>query len=89
MSAEGKALKLDYQWQAKSQQKGLQPLTGPIKLSVDLYFGTKRKCDIDNFNKLCYDALTGIVWEDDSQIVEVTTRKFYDKLQPRIEITIK
>lgn len=89
MSAQGKALKEDYQWQAKSQCKGVKPLTGDVKLEVKLYFGTKRKCDIDNFNKICYDALTGIVWEDDSQIIKVTTEKFFDKTNPRIELTIK
>jgi len=89
MSAEGKSLKESYQWQAKVQTKGHKPFKEAIKLKVDLYMGTKRKCDIDNFNKICYDALSGIVWEDDTQIVEVTTRKFYDKLTPRIELDIK
>jgi len=34
------------------------------------------------------DALTGIVWEDDSQIVEALVKKRYDKENPRIEIVI-
>jgi Holliday junction resolvase RusA-like endonuclease len=33
--------------------------------SIALYFGTKGKTDLDNFNKIGLDALTGIVWEDD------------------------
>ena len=87
MNKEGKSLKESYQWQAKSQYKN-KLTTESIKLEVDLYFGTKRRQDIDNFNKLIYDALTGIVWEDDSQIQEVRTRKLYDKQNPRVEITI-
>lgn len=86
MSQEGKDLKESYQWQAKSQWK-LPVITGDVRLSVDLYFGTKRKCDIDNFNKLVLDSLTGIVYEDDSQIQELTLRKFYDKQNPRVVVT--
>ena len=87
MSAEGKALKEDYQWQAKSQWKK-QPLKGNIGLQIDLYFGDLRKNDIDNFNKLLFDSLTGIVWVDDTQIQEMTVRKNYDKKEPKIEIEI-
>ena len=87
MTAKGKALKEDYQWQIKSQYKG-KLLTGGIDLKVDLYFGTLRKQDIDNFNKILFDAFTGIVWEDDSQIQRVEITKNYDKSNPRIELFI-
>ena len=85
MTAQGKALKEQYQWEAKSQWKQ-PPLTGTIALRVDLYFGTRRRTDIDNFNKLSLDALTGIIYEDDNQITEVSIAKHFDKAKPRIEI---
>lgn len=47
-----------------------------------------RKSDWDNFHKLSMDALTGIVWADDSQIVEANVRKEYDPKKPRIEIVV-
>lgn len=87
MTNEGKSLKEDYGWQAKSQWK-LQPLDKDIELDIKLYFKTNRKCDWDNFHKLSMDALTGIVWLDDSQIKKATVEKFYSKENPRIEITI-
>ncbi|QIM50777.1 RusA family crossover junction endodeoxyribonuclease [Hydrogenophaga crocea] len=34
------------------------------------------------------DAGTGLLWEDDSQIVELTLRKDYDKTNPRIELIV-
>ena len=55
---------------------------------TDDYFGTKRKADLDNFNKLSLDALTGIVWHDDSQISDLRLRRGYDKERPRIEVTL-
>lgn len=87
MTAEGKALKEAYQWEAKSQWKA-PLLTGDISVSVTLFFGTKRKADLDNFNKLSLDALTGIVYEDDSQIAELRLKRSYDKERPRIEIEV-
>jgi Holliday junction resolvase RusA-like endonuclease len=36
---------------------------------------------------LSLDALTGIVYEDDSQIAEMTLKRAYDKQRPRIDIT--
>jgi Holliday junction resolvase RusA-like endonuclease len=87
LSADGKALKEQYQWEARSQWKG-KPLEGDIELSVTLYFGTKRRADLDNFNKLSLDALTGIAYLDDSQIAKLTIGRAYDKARPRIEVTI-
>ena len=67
MTAEGKALKEQYQWEARAHWKG-KPLEGDIEVSITLYFGSKHRADLDNFNKLSLDALTGIVYLDDSQI---------------------
>ena len=87
MTAEGKKLKEQYQWEAKAQWSG-KPLAGDVEISIALYFGTKRKSDWDNFHKLSMDAMTGIVYEDDSQIVEANVIKSYSKENPRIEIEI-
>lgn len=87
MSNPGKTLKESYQWQAKAQYRGL-PIDGPVSVVMELFIGTKRKCDIDNFNKLCFDSLTGTVWVDDSQIQQLIIKKSYDKERPRIEMTV-
>lgn len=88
MSKVCKDLKEDYQWQVRGQYKGAVT-TSPLSIKMVIYFGTKRKADIDNFNKLIFDAMTGIVYEDDSQIVELNIKKSYDKEAPRIELDIK
>jgi len=46
------------------------------------------KPDITNYVKGIEDALNGIVYADDSQIVELIARKFYSH-EPRIEITVQ
>lgn len=87
MTSEGKTLKEDYQWQAKAQYRK-KPMKGELEVWTTLYLKTKRKADIDNFNKIYFDALSGIVWEDDSQIVEHHVSKRYDPKDPRIEVEV-
>jgi Holliday junction resolvase RusA-like endonuclease len=87
MTPQGKALKEAYQWEAKSQWNG-KPVEGDVEVSLTLYFCTKRRADLDNFNKLSLDALTGIAYLDDSQIAKLSIVRGYDKSYPRIEIGI-
>jgi crossover junction endodeoxyribonuclease RusA len=87
MTSEGKDLKEYYQLQAMQQWKK-KILENNIKIKVNLYFKDKKRRDIDNWHKLSLDALTGIVWKDDSQIFEMTIKKNIDKNNPRIEIEI-
>lgn len=87
MKKEAKDRKEQYAWEAKGQYKG-QPIQKDITVDIVLYFGDKRKRDIDNFNKLWMDSLEGIVYEDDKQIQELHTIKSYDKQDPRIEVFI-
>ncbi len=46
-----------------------------------------KKPDADNIAKML-DALNRVVWIDDSQIVDLTVRKFYSD-RPRLEITVQ
>lgn len=87
MTKEGKDLKESYQWQARAQYKGA-PTIEPVVVTARIFFSRRGKHDIDNFNKLFFDAFTGIVWEDDSQVEELHLYKDFDKDNPRIEITI-
>lgn len=85
MTAEGKNIKKVYQLEAKNQWKE-KPLEGDIEVGVMFYFKDKRRRDLDNMNKLYLDALTGIVWNDDSQISRLFLSRHYDKNKPRIEL---
>lgn len=46
------------------------------------------KPDIDNVLKAIFDSLNGILYKDDTQIVEVTASKFYSDT-PRVEVLLE
>jgi Holliday junction resolvase RusA-like endonuclease len=64
------------------------PYSGSIKVISYWTFGTRRVKDLQNCGKLEYDALNGIVYEDDSQICEEQKFKFYKKNEPSIVLEI-
>lgn len=56
------------------------PASWPKKRRADALAGATfptGKPDLDNCLKLVADALNGILWRDDKQIVRVVARKFY------------
>ena len=87
MSEDGRTMKKSYIVQAKQQFKN-PPFEGNLSVSIQLYFKDKRRRDIDNWHKILLDSLTGIVWNDDSQIQEMRVRKNIDPANPRIVINI-
>ena len=46
------------------------------------------KPDCDNIAKICLDALNGIAYYDDKQIVELIVSKYYSQ-EPKVEIKIE
>lgn len=61
----------------------------PISINIDLYYKSKRKVDIDNPIKGIFDALNGLLFEDDSQIECMHVQKIVnadtDKFTVQIE----
>lgn len=72
---------------------GLEPLTGAVSLRVDFYKlkpkspASRRWGDLDNHLKAVLDALNGICYLDDAQVVRLTGSKNYG--EPRIEIRLE
>lgn len=78
-----------------------RPLAGkhtPVSMAMDFYFakppsvpkkrrGMVVKPDLDKLIRSSSDALTGILYADDAQIVELTARKHYGTPE-RVEITV-
>jgi Holliday junction resolvase RusA-like endonuclease len=75
-----------YQWQAKAQYR-LKPLRGPLSVVYEFYY-SRANTDWESGVKGTQDALNGILWMDDVQIIEATVRKFHDSKKPRVEIIV-
>lgn len=72
LSREGKTYKELIGWEAKSKGK---KLSGPLEISCTFGFADNRRRDTENYLKISIDALTGIWFDDDSQIVYLEARK--------------
>lgn len=58
------------------RSQGARPAIGRVPLELKLWFVTKLvTADVTNRVKALEDALTGIAWVDDCQVVDVTLRK--------------
>ena len=85
---------------------GYEPWHGPIGIMIEYYRHRPKRLmrkkdpehavwaptrpDVDNYNKATFDALNGVVWVDDGQIVEEHVYKRYHakSTKPRICIRI-
>lgn len=60
----------------------------PVRLVVRFYRENGQCCDLDNLVKLVSDALNGIAWKDDRQVVELVAAKDIDRAHPRTEVEV-
>jgi len=88
MTAKGKEYKKIAAQIAKEKYPDLMPFTKEAYMSIKVYFGDKRKRDVQGHLKTLIDAFEGILYENDSQIVKLYAEKHYDKEEPRVEIKV-
>lgn len=86
-SKKGRETSEELIWEIRSEWKGNE-LKSSVALNILLYFGDKRRRDIDAYLKILLDSMQGIVYENDSQVTELHVFKLYDKNDPRVEIGI-
>ncbi len=85
LSAQARAYKISAGLEARRQ--GVKPLAGPVAVTIEV-FRPQRRGDLDNTAKVALDALNGIAWADDDQIVRLELIRFDDKLNPRLLVTV-
>lgn len=87
-SKKGKEFEEIAKYQLKQQYKG-KILTEKLKIKIWLYFKTKAKRDIDNYNKAILDSMTGIIYKDDSLIEELNIKKSIGCGFNKVEIEVE
>jgi Holliday junction resolvase RusA-like endonuclease len=88
LSKNGKKFKEDCQ-DFLSEQYTKKPLKGKLKADVLFQLRSFReKVDLDNMLKLTFDSMTGIVFDDDSQIYKLIAEKEIGMKRDEIHIII-
>lgn len=86
VSEEARDFKREAAWMAVLA--GVECLEGNVKITLRVYRPARRG-DLDNSIKVLIDALRGIVYNDDDQIVELHALRFDDKTDPRVVVKLE
>jgi crossover junction endodeoxyribonuclease RusA len=86
ISEQGRRFKRACRTAAAAQCKS--PLDGDVSLRCVVYFKDRRR-DLDNVCKPLLDALNGVAYGDDRQIVHIELTKRLDPKRPRVEVTLE
>ena len=66
-----------------------RPHFGPFEVRIWISeIDDGRHRDVDNVAKACLDALKGVFWRDDRQVVRLTSEKFRGE-RPRIAVLVR
>ena len=60
-----------------ARQHCAEPMDGYFEVALSFYRKTKRNVDVDNLSKNVLDALNGVIWHDDRQVVKLHLSKRY------------
>ena len=71
------------------RQKPKKPLTGKLSVKIDFCYKGKKRGDADSGFKLLFDALEGIIFTNDSQIVEIISRSHTECGENEINMIIE
>lgn len=74
-------------WAARAARVPLHE--GDIYVSLMFQRKGKQRADVDNLAKNCMDALNGIAWDDDKQIVALRATVTYGSDNPGVDVIIR
>jgi crossover junction endodeoxyribonuclease RusA len=86
LSREGRSFKL--RTAGLALERGARPLAGDVAVTLGVYRPAKRG-DLDNAMKCILDALRGVAFADDRQVVRIDAERFEDKANPRVEVLVE
>lgn len=74
----------------------MTPLAGPVAVSMTLHprmtqtgKSTKRRLDVDNAIKLTLDALNGVAYADDAQVMEIKASIGYPMPEGGLTVSVE
>jgi crossover junction endodeoxyribonuclease RusA len=89
-SARVKAWQETVAWKAREVMAGREPLSGPVAMRLVFILHNHRRVDLDNLNKAVSDALNGIVYLDDNQVVNLhLVKHVMPKAHPGVYVEVR
>lgn len=67
--------------------EGMRPTAAPVAVILEVY-RPRKQGDLDNTLKVLLDALKGVAYVDDAQVVELHAFRHDDKADPRAMVSI-
>ena len=75
-------------WAAKEAMAGWEMMDGYLQATITFYVPDHRRRDTDNMSKCVLDAMNKIVYNDDTQVIDLHLHKRIDKDAPRIVVSV-
>jgi Holliday junction resolvase RusA-like endonuclease len=75
-------------WKAHEAMIDRRVMECPVEVEITFWRKTRGRADLDNLSKCCLDALKGIVFSDDCQVVELHLKKFINREYPGCRIRV-
>jgi len=60
-----------------------------LKVTMGFFRSNKHRCDLDNLSKAVLDAMQGIAYEDDTDVVKLELSKSYSKKRPGVTVLVE
>lgn len=64
-------------------------MAGEVIVHIDFFRSTRARVDLDNLSKGVLDGAKGIVFGDDSAVIELHLRKFIDREHPGCKVSVR
>lgn len=64
------------------------PSSARYVVTIAAFLGTRRRPDVDNLAKLVLDAIQGVAFDNDSDVVRLVVTREHDPAEPRTEVHI-
>lgn len=68
---------------------GAKPKTGPVHITLAIFWPDRRSRDADNVLKSIQDGLNGIAYDDDRQVIGFTVTTELDRSKPRAVVSVR
>lgn len=81
----GRTVAAEMAKEAWAQRRG-RMIEVPVFVLLEIFRPDRRRCDVDN-TKGILDAMTHVLWADDSLIADLHSKKRVDRENPRVDLT--